>query len=315
MTAQQDFHFPVLLRQTVEYLLTNPDGIYVDGTVGGGGHAYQVLSGLGERGRLIAIDQDPEAIQAAKRRLSLFGEKVSFHLSGFQNLPAILQQQGIEAVDGILLDLGVSSHQLDSPRRGFSYRFRGPLDMRMNPQAQKTAWQVVNTYPEEELVAVFRRYGEEKMAAKIAHRICQQRGKEKIEDTFQLRRIIESVTYTSKPQKILSRIFQAIRIEVNGELEILRPSVEQCINLLKAGGRLCIISYHSLEDRTIKSLFIQYSKGCICPSRLPTCVCGGKKILKLIAKRPILPSEEEKKANRRARSAKLRVAEKTADSK
>ncbi|OPX31822.1 MAG: hypothetical protein B1H40_03440 [Candidatus Latescibacteria bacterium 4484_181] len=250
MTAQQDFHFPVLLRQTVEYLLTNPDGIYVDGTVGGGGHAYQVLSGLGERGRLIAIDQDPEAIQAAKRRLSLFGEKVSFHLSGFQNLPAILQQQGIEAVDGILLDLGVSSHQLDSPRRGFSYRFRGPLDMRMNPQAQKTAWQVVNTYPEEEL-----------------------------------------------------------------ELEILRPSVEQCINLLKAGGRLCIISYHSLEDRTIKSLFIQYSKGCICPPRLPTCVCGGKKILKLIAKRPILPSEEEKKANRRARSAKLRVAEKTADSK
>ncbi len=315
MPAQQDFHLPVLLKQTVEYLLTNPDGIYVDGTVGGGGHAHQILSRLGEGGHLIAIDQDPEAIQAAKEKLSPFGEKVSLYLAGFQNLPTILRQQGIKAVDGILLDLGVSSHQLDSPRRGFSYRFCGPLDMRMNPQAQKTAWQVVNTYPEEELVSVLRRYSEEKMAAKIARRICQQREKEKIDDTFQLRRIIESVIYTSRPQKTLSRIFQAIRIEVNGELEILKPSVEQCINLLKAGGRLCIISYHSLEDRIVKSIFTHYSKGCTCPPRLPICVCGGKKILKLITRGAILPSEEEKKANRRARSAKLRVAEKIEDSR
>ncbi len=314
MAAQQNFHLPVLLKQTVDYLLTNPDGIYVDGTVGGGGHALQILSRLGEGGHLITVDQDPEAIQAAKRRLSPFGEKVSFHLTGFQNLPTILRQQGIEAVDGILLDLGVSSHQLDSPGRGFSYRFSGPLDMRMNLQSPKTAWQVVNTYSEKELGSVLRRYGEEKMAAKIARRICRQREEKSIDDTLQLREIIEATIHTPKPQKTLSRVFQALRIEVNGEIEILETSIRQCINLLKTGGRLCIISYHSLEDRIVKSVFRQYSQGCTCPPRLPVCVCGAKKILKLVTKKAVLPSEEEKKANRRARSAKLRVAEKIADS-
>jgi 16S rRNA (cytosine1402-N4)-methyltransferase len=303
MAAQQDFHLPVLLKQTVDCLLTNPDGVYVDGTVGGGGHALQILSRLGEGGDLIAVDQDPEAIQAAKRRLSPFGEKVSFHLTGFQNLPTILRQQGIEAVDGILLDLGVSSHQLDSPERGFSYRFSGPLDMRMNLQSPKTAWQVVNSYSKEELGSVLRRYGEERMAAKIARIICWQREEKSIDDTLQLREIIESTIHGPRPQKTLSRIFQ------------VETSVRQCINLLKTGGRLCIISYHSLEDRIVKSIFRQYSQGCICPPRLPVCVCGAKKILKLVTKKAVLPSEEEKKANRRARSAKLRVAEKIADSR
>ncbi|HID94557.1 MAG TPA: 16S rRNA (cytosine(1402)-N(4))-methyltransferase RsmH [Candidatus Latescibacteria bacterium] len=304
------FHTPVLTKEVVDNLVTDRSGVYVDGTVGGGGHALEILHRLDQKGRLIAMDCDPEAVGCAEETLAKFKGKVSIHLEDFRNLGNILEQEGTRQISGILLDLGVSSHQLDSPQRGFSYRFEGPLDMRMNPLRSKTASDVINTYSEEELTHIFFQYGEERFARRIAAGICRLRRQKQIETTLQLRKIIEATTPRRGMIKRLSRIFQAIRIEVNDELKTLESILNNCIHFLKIGGRICVISYHSLEDRMVKLTFNEYARGCICPPHLPVCVCKRKKILKIIGRGAVFPSAQEKSVNPRARSARLRVAEK-----
>ena len=306
-------HKSVLLNETIENLNINPDGIYVDGTLGGGGHAYQVASRLSEKGRLIGIDQDADAIAAAGERLKEFGDKITIIRSNYANMKEELHRIGVEKVDGIVLDLGVSSFQLDTPERGFTYRDENaPLDMRMDDRQSLTAKDIVNGYSEMDLYRIIRDYGEDKFAKNIAKHIVQERAKKPIETTGELTEIIRA----SIPMKVqvtgghpAKRTFQAIRIELNKELEVLQNNLDDMIDLLNPGGRICIITFHSLEDRIVKTNFKRNENPCTCPSDFPVCVCGKKSKGKVVTRKPILPSEEELEVNSRSKSAKLRVFE------
>ena len=305
-------HISVLLEETVDGLAIKPDGIYVDATLGGGGHSYQVCGRLGDTGRLIGIDQDEAAIEAAGKRLECFGEKVTIIRSNYCDMKQKLHETGVEKVDGIILDLGVSSYQLDTADRGFSYRADAPLDMRMDQRQQTTAKDIINTYSEAELYRVIRDYGEDKFAKNIAKHIVMEREKHTIETTGQLNEVIRRAI-PMKFQKTgghpSKRTFQAIRIELNRELEVLRESLDDMIEMLNPGGRICIITFHSLEDRIVKSAFRKNENPCTCPSHFPVCVCGNVSKGKVITRKPILPGEVELEHNSRSKSAKLRIFE------
>ncbi|MGE4214027.1 MAG: 16S rRNA (cytosine(1402)-N(4))-methyltransferase RsmH [Anaerotignaceae bacterium] len=304
-------HVSVLLNECIEGLSIDKDGIYVDGTLGGAGHSYEICKHL-NGGRLIGIDQDMNAINAAKERLQEFGEKVTFVNDNFSNIKNILKDLGVEKVDGFLLDIGVSSHQLDEAGRGFSYMQDAPLDMRMDINKPLSAYEVVNEYSEKAINDVIFKYGEERWAKRIAQFIVEQRALKPIETTFELVDVIKKAVPKGArkdgphPAK---RTFQAIRIEVNGELEILERTVDDMTEALNKGGRLCIITFHSLEDRIVKNAFRKQENPCTCPHEFPVCVCGKKPLARVITRKPIVPSEEELEVNHRARSAKLRVLE------
>ncbi|MBQ8804671.1 MAG: 16S rRNA (cytosine(1402)-N(4))-methyltransferase RsmH [Tyzzerella sp.] len=305
-------HTSVLLEETVDGLNIKPDGIYVDGTLGGGGHAYEVCARLSNKGRFIGIDQDEAAIEAAGVRLRDFGERVTIVRSNYCDMKLRLQELGIDKVDGIVLDLGVSSYQLDTAERGFSYRVDAPLDMRMDRRQKMTARDIVNDYSEMDLFRIIRDYGEDKFAKNIAKHIVMEREKGPIETTGQLIEIIKRAI-PMKFQKTAGhpakRTFQAIRIELNRELEVLRENLDDMIDLLNKDGRICIITFHSLEDRIVKTIFRKAENPCTCPSHFPVCVCGNEPKGKIITKKPILPSEGELEENSRSKSAKLRIFE------
>ena len=303
-------HKSVLLEETIDSLDIKPDGIYVDGTLGGGGHASQVCRRLGDGGRLIGIDQDQDAIEVASERLSEFGGKVTIVRENYQKIKQILHDLGIEKADGIYLDLGVSSYQLDTAKRGFTYREDAPLDMRMDVRNPVTAADIVNEYEETELYRIIRDYGEEKFAKNIAKHMVQARQEKRIETTGQLTEIVKAAI----PMKMRAtgghpakRTFQALRIELNHELDVLSDSIDTMIDLLKPGGRLSIITFHSLEDRIVKNRFRQNENPCICPAGFPVCVCGRSSKGKVITRKPIIPSQREIEENKRAKSSKLRV--------
>lgn len=306
-------HKPVLLDEVIEYLNIDPAGVYVDGTIGGGGHSYEIASRL-TTGRLIGMDQDEAAVQAAGLRLLQFGEKVTIVRSNYRNIRTVLQDLRIEKVNGILLDLGVSSYQLDTPERGFSYRENGPLDMRMDKRINTAAKDVVNTYSEAELYRIIKNYGEEKFAGNIARHIVRAREKKPIETTYELNEIIKEAIpakFRATGGHPSKRTFQAIRIEVNRELDVLKETLDDMIDLLLPGGRLAIITFHSLEDRIVKEAFRTNENPCTCPPDFPVCVCGKKPKGKIVTRKPVLPSNKEMELNKRSKSAKLRVFEKT----
>lgn len=307
-------HKSVLLNETVDSLAIKPDGIYVDGTLGGGGHAYEVAGRLGEKGRLIGIDQDAAAIEAASGRLEPFKEKVTIVRSNYEKINEVLDELDIPKVDGIYLDLGVSSYQLDTAERGFTYREDVPLDMRMDQRKTETAKDIINTYGEMELYRVIRDYGEDRFAKNIAKHIVRARQEKEIETTGELIEIIKAAI----PAKVRAtgghpakRTFQAIRIELNKELEVLEHSIDTMMDRLAPGGRLSIITFHSLEDRIVKSRFRLAENPCTCPPDFPVCMCGKKSKGRVVTRKPILPKEEELSENSRSKSAKLRVFEKS----
>ena len=307
-------HKSVLLKETIDGLKIKPDGIYVDGTLGGGGHASEVARRLSDKGSIIGIDQDAAAIEAAGIRLKDFGEKVTIVRSNYCDMKSQRGKLGIDKVDGIMLDLGVSSYQLDTAERGFSYREDAPLDMRMDRRQKMTARDIVNDYEERELYRVIRDYGEDKFAKNIAKHIVAARQKAPIETTGQLTEIIRvsiPMKFQKKSGHPAKRTFQAIRIELNQELEVLKNSLDAMIDLLNPGGRLCIITFHSLEDRIVKSAFRKNENPCTCPSDFPVCVCGKISKGSIITRKPILPSKEEMEENSRAKSAKLRIFERS----
>ena len=307
-------HKSVLLKETIDGLKIKPDGIYVDGTLGGGGHASEVARRLSDKGSIIGIDQDAAAIEAAGIRLKDFGEKVTIVRSNYCDMKSQLGKLGIDKVDGIVLDLGVSSYQLDTAERGFSYREDAPIDMRMDRRQKMTARDIVNDYEERELYRVIRDYGEDKFAKNIAKHIVAARQKAPIETTGQLTEIIRAsipMKFQKKSGHPAKRTFQAIRIELNQELEVLKNSLDAMIDLLNPGGRLCIITFHSLEDRIVKSAFRKNENPCTCPSDFPVCVCGKISKGSIITRKPILPSKEEMEENSRAKSAKLRIFERS----
>lgn len=309
-------HIPVMLDEVIEGLNIKENGIYVDCTVGGGGHSFEIAKRLGS-GHLYAFDRDEEAIQKSTETLAPFSEKVTIIKSNFKDAPSILRSLGVEKIDGFLIDLGVSSHQIDEGERGFSFVHDGPLDMRMDRSDNSlTARDIVNNFSYEDLMKIFYSYGEEEFSKNIAKKIVEQREKKPIETTFELRDIIES----SLPKKVVfsrggasKKVFQALRIYVNGELEGLDKVLEELISLLNAGGRGCVLTFHSLEDRIVKNVFKLYSTDCICPPKTPICICGHKASVKLVNRKPIIASEEEQKRNSRSTSAKLRIVEKLAE--
>ncbi len=307
-------HVSVLLQETVDGLNVKPDGIYVDGTLGGGGHSYEVCTRLGAKGSIIGIDQDEAAIEAASIRLKDFGEKVTIVRSNYCDMKSRLHELGIDKVDGIMLDLGVSSYQLDTADRGFSYREDAPLDMRMDQRSEMTARDIVNDYSEMDLYRVIRDYGEDKFAKNIARHIVRERAKRPIETTGELTEVIRHaipMKFQKKTGHPAKRTFRAIRIELNRELDVLRDSLDDMIDMLNPGGRLCIITFHSLEDRIVKSAFKKNENPCTCPSDFPVCVCGKVSKGRVITRKPILPSEEEMEVNSRSKSAKLRIFERS----
>lgn len=312
-------HTSVLLYETVDSLNIRPDGIYVDGTLGGGGHASLVLSRLGEGGRLIGLDQDADAIAAATERLKPYGDRVTVIRTNYENIKEALASLGIAKVDGIYLDLGVSSYQLDTAERGFMYREDdAPLDMRMDQRRSETAKDIVNGYSEMELYRIIRDYGEDRFAKNIAKHIVKARQEKEIETAGELTEIIRAAI----PAKIRAtgghpakRTFQAIRIELNRELQVLENSIDTMIELLNPGGRLSVITFHSLEDRIVKNRFRINENPCTCPPEFPVCMCGKKSRGRVVTRKPILPSDEELSANKRSKSAKLRVFEKAGDQK
>ena len=307
----EEMHVPVLLRECIEGLNIRPDGIYVDGTLGRAGHSLEIVKRL-ETGRLIGIDRDETAIQEAEKKLSAFREKVTLVHGNFRELSKILDQLGVAQADGMLFDLGVSSPQLDDASRGFSYMQDAPLDMRMDKSASLTAYDVVNTWPESELKRILFEYGEERYAPKIAAAIAKRRGVKPIESTQELAELIRSAmpgAALREKQHPAKRSFQAIRIAVNDELASISDMLASAVEYLKPGGRLAVISFHSLEDRLVKNAFLSREKGCTCPHDFPVCVCGFKQTLKTITKKPVTAGKEELEKNPRARSAKLRIAE------
>lgn len=311
MEEMQFNHYSVLLDETIEALRVKPNGIYLDGTLGGGGHAYQVCRRLRE-GHFYGIDQDQAAIQAAGERLREFGDKVTILRDNFCNAKSLLEGLGVTRVDGIVLDLGVSSYQLDTEDRGFSYRYDAPLDMRMDQRQSLTARDIVNEYSEKELYAIIRDYGEDPFAKNIAKHVAKARAMQPIETTFQLNEVIKAaiparMRTNGHPSK---QTFQAIRIECNRELEVLKNALDDLIELLAPGGRLCIITFHSLEDRMVKNAFRRNENPCICPPEFPVCTCGKSSKGRAVTRKPILPGEKELQENNRSKSAKLRVFEK-----
>lgn len=311
-------HVSVLLNETIDSLNIKPEGVYVDGTLGGGGHSLEIVKRLSGKGRLIGLDRDENAIQAASERLKDYKDRVTFVRSNYDRFPVVMQELGLREVDGIVLDLGVSSYQLDTPERGFSYREDAPLDMRMDQRQEKTAADIVNESSEKELLHILRDYGEEKFAPQIARRIVKQREDRPILTTFELNEIVkESIPVKFRltgghPSK---RTFQAIRIALNAELESLEKVLPEMIEGLRDKGRLSIITFHSLEDRIVKNIFRTAQNPCTCPPNFPVCVCGNKSKGKVITSKPILPSEEEIENNKRSKSAKLRVFERRAEEK
>lgn len=305
-------HYSVMLEETIEELHIRPDGIYVDGTLGGGGHAYEVCKRLSDQGHFYGIDQDGAAIEAAGKRLSEFGDRVTIIRSNYCRMREELRSRGVEKVDGIVLDLGVSSYQLDEADRGFTYREDAALDMRMDQRQEKTARDIVNGYSEMDLYRVIRDYGEDKFAKNIAKHIVKTREKKPIETTGELVEVIKAAI----PMKVrmqkghpAKQTFQAIRIELNQELDVLRDSLDDMIDMLRPGGRICIITFHSLEDRIVKTMFRKNENPCTCPSHFPVCVCGKVSKGKVVTRKPILPTEQELEENSRSKSAKLRVFE------
>ncbi|MCR5830411.1 MAG: 16S rRNA (cytosine(1402)-N(4))-methyltransferase RsmH [Lachnospiraceae bacterium] len=305
-------HVPVMLEEVLEGLKIREDGIYVDATVGGAGHSFEIAARL-KSGRLICLDQDSEAIEAAGNRLKVYGERCKIIKSNYENIKSVLKDENVTRVSGILADLGVSSHQLDTPERGFSYSADAPLDMRMDTDGSRTAADIVNGYAERELIRILREYGEERFAPNIARNIVKKREEKKIETTFELNDIISAsipMKFREKGSHPSKRTFQAIRIELNRELEVLEGTIDTMIDLLEPGGRLCIITFHSLEDRIVKTVFNKAQNPCICPPNFPKCVCGRVSKGMHITRKAILPSEEEIAYNKRSKSAKLRIFEK-----
>ena len=305
-------HKSVLLDETIESLNIKPNGIYVDGTLGGGGHSYEIAKRLTDGGRLIGIDQDEDAIRAAKERLSEFADRVTIVRDNYCNMPKVLDELGLSKVDGILLDIGVSSYQLDEAERGFTYKQDAPLDMRMDQRQEMTAKDIVNGYSEEDLYRIIRDYGEDKFAKNIAKHIVQARQIKPVETTFELDEIIKAaipMKFRATGGHPAKKTFQAIRIELNRELEVLDESIDAMTDLLNDNGRLCIITFHSLEDRIVKTRFRKNENPCTCPPDFPVCVCGKKPKGKVITRKPIVPDEEELEENKRAKSSKLRVFE------
>ena len=305
-------HTPVLLSETISLLAPERGGVFVDGTLGGGGHAAAVLERLPIGGRLIGIDRDGEALRAAGERLKPYGERFFALHGNFFNMRALLEGEGIGALNGVLLDLGVSSHQLDSPERGFSYRLDAPLDMRMDLSEPRSAYDVVNGYSIEALTRILRDYGEERFSRRIAERISRAREKKPIQTTAELAEIVREAIpgkFRAEPQHPARRTFQAVRIEVNGELGGLDRAVEDACALLQSGGRLCIITFHSLEDRIVKQAFRRFENPCVCPPDAPVCVCGRRPTARILTKKPLVASAAEAAENPRATSAKLRAVE------
>lgn len=305
-------HVSVLLDETIAGLNIKPDGIYVDGTLGGGGHAYEVLKRLSPKGRLIGIDQDGEALQAAGERLKEFEDKVTLVRDNYCEIERVLKDLNIEKVDGIVLDIGVSSYQLDNLERGFSYKSDAPLDMRMDTRQVLTAADVVNTYSENELFKIIKDYGEDKFAKNIAKHIVLARKDKPFETTKELSEVIKRaipMKVQAKGGHPAKKTFQAIRIEVNRELTVLKESIDKMIEHLNPDGRICIITFHSLEDRIVKMKFRENENPCTCPPDFPVCVCGKKSKGKVVTRKPIIPSDEEIKVNKRAKSSKLRIFE------
>lgn len=306
-------HKPVLLRECIEGLHIRPGFTYVDCTTGGGGHSYEIARRLSGDARLICLDRDTDALSAAKTRLKDFSDKITFVHTNFSDLGEILDKLQVNNLGGVLADLGCSSYQFDTPERGFSYMHDAPLDMRMDTDSGLTAYDVVNTYGEDELQRILYEYGEEKFAPKIAKEIARSREIAPIRTTFELANLIKKALPAAAkidgphPAK---RSFQAIRIEVNHELDAISPALKAAAERMVTGGRIAVISFHSLEDRCVKNTFADLARGCTCPRDFPVCVCGRKPIVNLITRKPILPSEEELEENPRARSAKLRIAEK-----
>ena len=307
-------HISVLLEETIDSLNVKPDGIYVDGTLGGGGHSLEICKRLGEKGRLIGIDQDMDAISAATERLKDYKEKVTIVHSNYQDIDSVVRNLSLGGVDGIVLDLGVSSYQLDTVERGFTYREDTPLDMRMDQSQVMTARDIVNDYSEMELFRVIRDYGEDGFAKNIAKHIVLARQEKPIETTGELNEIIKAAIPAKMRQGIghpSKKTFQAIRIELNRELEVLENSLDKMIEMLNPGGRLSIITFHSLEDRIVKNIFRKNMNPCVCPPNFPVCTCGKKPMGKVITRKPIVPSDMELVENKRAKSSKLRVFERT----
>lgn len=312
-TSMEFKHKSVLLKETIENLNVRPDGVYADGTLGGGGHAYEVCRRLSAKGRFIGIDQDEDAVKAATRRLSEFEDRARIIRSNYCGMREALAEIGIYKLDGIILDLGVSSYQLDDPCRGFTYRVGdAPLDMRMDQRQTFTAKELVNTYSEIDLYRIIRDYGEDKFAKNIAKHVAAARKEKEIETAGELAEIVKRAIpakvrmHRGHPAK---RTFQAIRIELNRELEVLQGSLEDMIDMLNPDGRICIITFHSLEDRIVKSIFKKSEQPCTCPSDFPVCVCGKKPLGRVVIKKPVVPTEEELEYNSRSKSAKLRVFE------
>lgn len=306
-------HYSVLLNECIEGLAIRPGGIYIDGTAGGAGHSSVIASHLGEGGKLLALDQDITAVAVATERLSRFGERAEVVHSNFCDLARVCEERGIEHIDGLLLDLGVSSYQLDTAERGFSYRADAPLDMRMDATKPLSAKTVVNEYSEEALRRILFEYGEERFSSRIASNIIRARQTAPIETTGELVEIIKRSVPTRHGDgghHPAMRTFQALRIEVNAELDVIAPAIKSAVSLLNKGGRIAIITFHSLEDRIVKQTFASLTGGCTCPKNFPVCVCGNKPQVKILTKKPILPSTEELAVNSRSHSAKLRIAEK-----
>jgi len=307
-------HVSIMVREVLEALEPERGGIYVDCTAGGGGHSFEIAARLPEGGRIVCLDRDDEAIEACTKRLEPYSDKFTIVKTNFGGLAAALDLISVEKIDGIMWDLGVSSHQLDDGDRGFSYSKEAPLDMRMDQTQQKSAYDVVNYYDERELTRIIRDYGEERFAQRIASAISRKRAEKPIETTTELADIVSGAIPAAQRMKEAQnparRTFQAIRIEVNGELDAIAPSIEAAVERLNPGGRLAVITFHSLEDRIVKETFRKLSSGCTCPPDFPVCVCGNKPKIKLLSRKPIIPAEDEQEANPRSRSSKLRTAEK-----
>lgn len=306
-------HVPVMPEEVISYLNIRPDGVYIDCTVGGAGHSSLIAGQLSEKGHLYGIDQDDSALAVSRERLSGYKCPVTLIKGNFRNLKSIAEEYSISKVDGVLMDLGVSSHQLDTPERGFSYMHDAPLDMRMDQNSAVTAYEIVNGWSEDEISRIIFKYGEDKFASRIARAICEKRKLSPIETTGQLSELCvnaipaKAAASGGHPAK---RTFQAIRIAVNEELDVIEPAVSAAVSLLGHGGRLAVITFHSLEDRIVKTQFTSLAKGCTCPPDFPVCICGNEPLITLVTKKPVLPSAEECESNSRSHSAKLRVAEK-----